>query len=271
MAPRWTALLLVAACGDSGPSTVRDAGAADALPGPGNLLLLLRQTDAFGFEAAVRDVGLESRLSAPEPLTVFAPAGMSEAPEDPVLLENWVLHHLVEGVVPAGLALRGGPLPTLAGTTIESDPERASFDGAALSSVFDVAADNGVLHRLDRWMRPPSVLDALEAPEHERFLELLRSVPSVAAALEAGGVTVLAPPPSALSGIEPGDEAALGGHILVGVFPRSGLAGPLPSLAGAITATATQDRVEIGGASVLGPELRLSDGVLHPVDGLVSR
>jgi uncharacterized surface protein with fasciclin (FAS1) repeats len=119
--------------------------------------------------AAVKAVGLVEALSAPGPLTVFAPtdeafaklpAGTVESllkPENKDKLTAILTYHVVAGKVPASEAMKLSSAKTLQGGTLALNvKDGALFVNESKVLAADVAASNGVIHVIDTVLLPPA-------------------------------------------------------------------------------------------------------------------
>ena len=125
--------------------------------------------------AAAQAAGLAEALSSPGPFTVFAPtdAAFARLGDDTIasLLEpaakptlaRILKHHVVPGRLDAADLVGRESIETLAGTTLELGVLRGRLlvGDAAVESA-DLAANNGVVHVIDRVLVPPAVVDPLE-------------------------------------------------------------------------------------------------------------
>jgi uncharacterized surface protein with fasciclin (FAS1) repeats len=119
--------------------------------------------------AAVKAAGLVEALSAPGPLTVFAPtdeafaklpAGTVESllkPENKDKLTAILTYHVVAGMVPASEAMKLSSAKTLQGGTLALKvKDGALFVNESKVITADVAASNGVIHVIDTVLLPPA-------------------------------------------------------------------------------------------------------------------
>jgi len=171
-----------------------------------------------------------------QPLTVFVPnddafnARLSELMElanDPVVGVATLQHHIVAGVYTAedvvALAESGDALITLAGTplTFELVDGNVVINGTATIYEADLAASNGVVHKIDAVMSLPSVLDVItvynadvaeEGEEEDLETDFTTLVTAVETAGEPvtsllageGPFTVFAPSDAAFNNLPPG-------------------------------------------------------------------
>jgi uncharacterized surface protein with fasciclin (FAS1) repeats len=183
----WTAALLVAALiGGCRPSlnpaeleTTPPSGQAEAVtPEPGTLNLastILAQSDLGTFGSALIAADIAPELEAETPYTLLAPtdAAFEALPEgmvdrlfaDPAALADVMRYHLIAGATTAAdlaqvgtaLSLQGEPLTV----TLSSDVA-VTVNGANVVEA-DIAASNGMIHKLDQVLIPTTA-QALAAP-----------------------------------------------------------------------------------------------------------
>jgi uncharacterized surface protein with fasciclin (FAS1) repeats len=155
------AALALAACGGG-------SSRAPTAPEPGNLVERLGEVPGLErFAEAVEKAGLQSRLEAGGPYTVFAPSnaafdrltpGAFETmlkPELLVQLRTLVESHIVEDEVGfTDLAGEETTLTTLAGGDITVDAVDTIRVDDALMVESDLAASNGLIHVIDHILQP---------------------------------------------------------------------------------------------------------------------
>ena len=156
---------------DAKPTAAAPAVAAPAAPAAvGNIVAVASANSNFStLVAAVKAAGLVEALSAPGPLTVFAPTNEAFAklpagtvefllrPENKPRLIAILTYHVVAGKVMAADALKldGKPVNTLNGQIIAVSVK----DGNVLLNggkviLADVPASNGVIHAVDTVLLP---------------------------------------------------------------------------------------------------------------------
>lgn len=129
---------------------------------------LLDVLDATGQHAllvqAIEDADLTEKLQSEGPYTLFAPTDAAFAAEDAVLLDDpdllfdILLYHVVEQALSADEAAAQGSVTSLLGDelTLSADGDRVRVNDAVVSQA-DVIAENGVVHTVDVVLIPPSL------------------------------------------------------------------------------------------------------------------
>jgi uncharacterized surface protein with fasciclin (FAS1) repeats len=141
----------LAACGGGG---VPGGSSGDSVLGVARANRLSR------FVRAVETAGLASTLAGPGPYTVFAPSDRAVAaadmPRDPEALRELLAYHVVPGAFTTDF-LVGVDVnyTTLAGTSLNVDGTgRPLLVNGTPVVTPDLLAENGVLHVIDRVLRP---------------------------------------------------------------------------------------------------------------------
>ncbi len=307
---------LVGACGgtDSGDNV-----------SAGTLIdVAFRSGEISALVTAARLAGLESALAAPNAnLTVLAPTNeawqllssqlgfrtiqdMLEGLPNAVL-EAILRYHVLPTRVSKAALLAGGPtqdtLLVQGGTTIALPLATANNETRitdtvgrfAIVNVFDIPADNGLFHVIDRVLIPSGLLTVLQTVQSnpERFGRLVETaatvpVPSgstinpVIAALSGPAVTLFAPVNTAFLAQEvvallatpltPAQTSTLLLYHAVGsVLPSSALTfgSPVATLAGqniTINAGPTIDDTSATNANITSVDILASNGVVHVID-----
>ena len=162
---------------------------------------------------AVQAAGLGNALSAPGPLTVFAPTndafvallaelGLSKAQllANVPLLTRVLTFHVLNGRALQADIVPGQAITSLQGSTFSIDAQLGVTDPRARVSQIvstDVLTSNGVIHVLDRVILPlPAeniVQTALAAPQFSILVEALQAASLVEALSGPGPLTVFAP------------------------------------------------------------------------------
>ncbi len=152
------------------PAPAVNPAASQLAQAPGTIVQVASGADQFKtLVQAVQAANLVNALSAPGPLTVFAPtdaafadlpAGVLEAllrPENRPLLTEILTYHVVPGRVTAA-SLRSGSVTTLQGSGIAVNvtPERVVVNNGSVTTA-DIAASNGVVHEVNRVLIPESL------------------------------------------------------------------------------------------------------------------
>lgn len=170
----WAAALalslgLVAGCGGEEPENTRSDLPTLAAPADSMTIdRVLRTDDRFStLVAALDSTGLDSLLSSDGPYTLFAPPNsafdrLPEGTMEILLTERTdrlrviLSHHVVEGRVTAADLGDASVLTTLSGDSLRMRRDSVRTVGAAPIVDSDVAVDNGLIHVVDRVLRPPA-------------------------------------------------------------------------------------------------------------------
>ncbi|MBK8011306.1 MAG: fasciclin domain-containing protein [Deltaproteobacteria bacterium] len=289
-------LVTAAACGDDDDNSNKPIATTTTKN-------IVEVAEAQGFSSllsAAQQAGLADVLAGPGPFTVFAPTNAafqalgSAAPSDPDLLANVLLSHVVSGKLDSSAVTSGQPLTSLAKTQLEVkvSGSKVTVNGFALSATLDVPASNGVIHVLDQVIVPPTIVEAASASSDLSTLVAAVGVSSsaVQSALTAGGpITVFAPVNSAFAAIPSADldalladqsalDEVLTYHVVAGQVLSSDLSdGQVVSTVGGKTlrvgldasgATLTDESGNV--VRVSGPDVRLLNGVVHLIDGVLT-
>jgi uncharacterized surface protein with fasciclin (FAS1) repeats len=117
--------------------------------------------------AAVQAAGLVETLKGAGPFTVFAPTDAAFAalpagtvedllkPENKQKLTEILTYHVVAGKVMSGDLKDGMKAATVEGAEITIDLDNSPMVNDAKVVTADVAADNGVIHVIDKVLMPP--------------------------------------------------------------------------------------------------------------------
>jgi transforming growth factor-beta-induced protein len=141
---------------------------------PGDVLLTIAELgmsdpDLSILLELVTIAGLGEALALPQPITVFAPTNDAFAeiipdPENLVVLDvevvtNLLTYHVLRDPVMAADITDGLILPTLMGEFLEFgiDGDVVTVNGEVISTT-DIVASNGVIHKIDGVLIPPSFL-----------------------------------------------------------------------------------------------------------------
>jgi len=167
--------------------------------------------------SALSEANLVTTLNGDGPFTVFAPTNeafqslldsngdwstISDIPSD--VLESVLLFHVLSGEV------RAGDLSDTYVSTLSSGPDGSNvslqvdvtggvkFNGSALPLTTDIEASNGVIHKIDEVMLPPSIVNhALQNPNLSILVAALtdtrHTTDFVSVLSEDGPFTVFAP------------------------------------------------------------------------------
>jgi uncharacterized surface protein with fasciclin (FAS1) repeats len=288
---------------------------------PGSLIdVAFRSGEISALVTAARLAGLESALDAPDAnLTVLAPTNeawallagqfgfrsiqaMLEALQAANVLESILRYHvlptrvskadLLAAPTQATLLVQDGstialPLATAGGETRITD----TIGRFGVVNLFDVPADNGVFHVIDRVLIPTAVLTVLQTVQSnpERFRELsgaIGNVPSLVTTLNGSGpFTLFAPVNSAflvpavaalLPTLLPAQLTTLlqyhvlGQRVLSGAIPFgtpvATLAGQNITINAGGSAIARIDDTSATDANITTVDILASNGVVHVID-----
>lgn len=117
--------------------------------------------------AAVQAAGLAETLKGAGPFTVFAPTDEAFAalpagtvddllkPENKEKLTKILTYHVVSGKVMSGDLNDGMKAATVGGAEVTIDLDNGAMVNDAKVVTADVAADNGVIHVIDKVLMPP--------------------------------------------------------------------------------------------------------------------
>lgn len=117
--------------------------------------------------AAVQAAGLAETLKGAGPFTVFAPTDEAFAalpagtvddllkPENKEKLTKILTYHVVSGKVMSGDLKDGTKTATVEGAEVTIDLDNGAMVNDAKVVTADVAADNGVIHVIDKVLMPP--------------------------------------------------------------------------------------------------------------------
>jgi transforming growth factor-beta-induced protein len=248
--------------------------------------------------AAVQAADLADTLSGEGPFTVFAPTddafnALPEGTVDDLLaepegqLKDILLYHVVSGKVMAAEVVDQTELMTLLGKRLRIDTtDGVMVDGAEVVTT-DVECSNGVIHVIDAVMIPkPNIVETAVADD--RFETLVAALVAADLAITLGDentdFTVFAPTDDAFDALPAGTLDALLAepegeltdillyHVVSGRLMASDVAaaGSLETLEGSmLTVTATDDGVEVDGASVVIADIECSNGVIHVIDAVM--
>jgi transforming growth factor-beta-induced protein len=250
--------------------------------------------------AAAKAAGLTEALSAPGPITVFAPsdeafgrlpegtvASLLE-PENKTRLRTLLLHHVIESDVSLPALLRTPRLKTLAGQRLEVQRSGSTLRvGGATIDTAGLRCDNGVIHVVDRVLLPELRDLATVAVEAKTFTTLVAAAKAaglVEALTGEAPLTVFAPSDEAFARLpegtvarllEPGNRGSLQRlllhHIVRGRVhaDAAAAAGTAKSLAGTTLRFGYERGLKVNGTPILMPDLPARNGVIHVVEAVL--
>lgn len=254
---------------------------------------------------ALQKAGLVATLNSDGPFTVFAPtndafnalftqlgvSGINDLTADalkPILLNHVIAAKVMSSQVATGYAATantGGP----GGTAVKVYIQKGSsvmVDGAKVTQV-DIAADNGVIHVIDKVILPASVVNhALNNADFSILVQAVVKAGLVDALSQPGPFTVFAPTNAAfiklfaslgVSGINDLSAADLTPillyHVVSGnVTAAQVTSGQVPTLkeGSSLNIMAGTSGVKINGSSnVIATDVQGVNGVIHVIDAVL--
>ena len=248
---------------------------------------------------ALQAAGLVEFVKQSAPLTVFAPTdeAFAKLPEgtlenllkDKAALTRILLYHIAPGRYSAEEVVRKSSVATFAGEypSISQKAGGQVMVDQAQVLIPDIAAGNGVIHVIDSVILPPAPQAAMQknlvevAVADGRFTILAQALTDaglVEALQAAGPYTVFAPTDEAFKKLPEGTLESLSKEqltriLLYHVAPGRAIAGDvvklssLATLAGApLSIQVSGERVAVGDAQVIIPDVMASNGVIHVID-----
>lgn len=307
----FSAFALSSACSDDDTPGRSDAGSdgstadmgSDGATGDASIARSIvdvasSNTDFSTLVAAVQRAGLVETLEGVGPFTVFAPtnqafsdSGITDvnavSVED---LRNILLYHVISGAklmaadVTAGTAESAASLTLFVGTEggVKLNGGNAVTGGANVTAT-DVAADNGVIHVIDRVLLPP---DIATCATYGGLTSLVTAVGAAAAlgdgtavvdALKTADLTVFAPSNSAFAALGTAPEgAALRDVLLYHVVGSRVLSSAIPGTAPSLLQNRwnnpvtllfnTSSGVKVNDATVTLADIKCTNGIVHVID-----
>lgn len=262
----------------------------------GNVLETLRRNNLGTLDTSIMTANLTDTLSSPGPFTIFAPtdtafaAAAAALPSDPDLLGNVLVNHVVGGSFTTQQLSLLSSLTGVGGLDILLDfaVDPPTVGVARLGNTTDQIATNGVVHSIDRVLVPPNVLEGtVLVPTLSTLRAAVLASPATEATLGgAGPITVFAPVDAAFEGVDLapilGDQLIL--DDLLGYHLANGQALSTSLTDGEVItmSTGTQLTVRVEGSAVtlqdgagqtinvVAPDIRLLNGVVHLVDGVLN-
>jgi len=254
---------------------------------------------------ALSIAGLDATLAGDGAFTVFAPTNdafsavgdesLNVLLADQDALTTVLLNHVVDGEIITSvdaIAQDGQSLTSAAGLplTVTLDREDLKINNATIIQA-DIAATNGVVHAIDTVLLPAAapapgtIVDVLKAnPDYSALVSLVTQANLVDTLNNVGEeFTVFAPNNAALTAAGPAleagftsDNAALANLLLGHVHAATLTAADVIALdgtdlimvSGSQPITVTGGVVNIGGASVIDPDMTAQNGVIHGIDGV---
>ena len=247
----------------------------------------------------VQKAGLADTLTSGT-YTVFAPtdAAFAKVPKatldklaaDPAALRRVLLHHVVQGDLPASAVASRTTITTLEGSgtadriTVKSAGGVVTVDGARVTTP-DVKASNGTIHVIDAVLlpKPPTrniVQTAVAAGSFKTLASLLKTAGLAGTLQGKGPFTVFAPTDAAFAKVPKATLASLAKNkaklrsvLLYHVAKGSLTTETLSHMSAVKTLQGTSLRlgqaaetVRVGGARVTSADVAASNGVIHVID-----
>jgi transforming growth factor-beta-induced protein len=248
--------------------------------------------------SALSTANLVGAVSAPGPITVFAPINSAFAalppeqitrllaPENRTLLTKVLTYHVVAGRVLSTQLTNNQRVPTLQGDTLTVTTTGGVRINNARVTTADIVTSNGVVHLVDGVLTEN--LDIVDVATLRGFSTLVGAVQTAGLttalrANSAAGLTVFAPTNAAFTALGnavPSDPAALSNILRLHVVGARALAASLSngqrltSLQGAtLTVGITAGAVTIQGPNntvrVTATDVPARNGVIHVVDAVI--
>lgn len=248
---------------------------------------------------------LVEALGGEGPFTVFAPTNEAFAalpdgtlenllkPENKAQLVTILRYHVVSGAIKSTDLTDGQTAKTLAGEDITVDLSSGVKINEASVVSADVEAGNGVVHIIDKVLLPPS----MQEPEGQNIVELAvatESLSTLVAAVQAAGLvetlsgegpfTVFAPTNDAFAALPEGtletllkpenkDQliSILTYHVVSGAIKSTDLSDgqKAATVQGQEITVDLSDGVKINGATVVGPDVEATNGIVHVIDTVI--
>ncbi len=255
-------------------------------------------------DEAIKKAGLQEMLEGTEDLTLFAPSnsafetyfyqigaeGLSDIAEED--LRSLLLNHLVTGKLMTS-AMSKGYINSLnrsapgnnATTLYISNTDPFIIDGSRKITIPDIACNNGIIHGIDKVIRPESLIDhIINNPDFSMLIQLVLSSGMSDTLVSDGPFTILAPSNAVFQaamdsmGITTLDPSLLQQlaplalyHVVQGNYPVNDL--PQGSLESMLTGfnlifDKSSEQVLINNTvKITTPDIQATNGVIHIVDG----
>ncbi|NDJ75436.1 MAG: fasciclin domain-containing protein, partial [Chloroflexi bacterium] len=206
------------------------------------------------------------------------------------LLTEILLYHVVPGAVTADTVVTLDSATTLQGSDVQIDIVNGGvqLNGTSHVIITDIMASNGVIHVIDSVLFPPyNILGLANANGYSIFLDALEAANLTDALLGDGPFTVFVPTNAAFVaalnalGIT-ADELFADTELLTSILLYHVVSGAVtsdvvvtlssaPTLNGASVSIDGSDGVALnnGQANVIVPDLVVSNGVIHVIDGVL--
>ncbi|MFP4199820.1 MAG: fasciclin domain-containing protein [Clostridia bacterium] len=248
---------------------------------------------------ALTATGLDEALRGDGPFTVFAPTDEAFAalPEgtleklldNPEILENVLLYHVVEGEVTAAdaAALDGESVATLSGQSIDISADGGVFINDAEVTTPDVECSNGVIHVIDSVLLPEFdiVETAILDDDFNTLVTALTETGLDETLSGDGPFTVFAPTDEAFAALPEGTLDALLAdpdalvdillyHVVSGSVPAADVVGldgqKVATFSGdELTVTVEDGDVFVDDSQVVVTDVGSSNGIIHVIDAVL--
>ncbi len=282
-------LLLLPACNETGTGS----------EGTRSLFDVAIEAEEYDiFLGAAVTVGILPALEQGGPLTVLGipneafqrlpSSARSRILNNPTLLGPIVAHHLISGTRTAGDLAAVASVVTLAGIPLSTRVENGVVEvGGARIVLGDLEAWNGIFHGVDRVLFPEVVLNMVERIQVDDDFQTLESALGASGVIDelrfGGPFTLFAPTDAAFEALPDearqellGDPEVLARvllhHVVQGTLLRASLlpVDALPTLAEtSLEVTPSGSTVRVGGAALVRPDLRTTNGVIHGIDRIL--
>jgi len=246
-------------------------------------------------DTAVKAAELDDDLSGPGPFTLFGPTDAAFAalpsgvlddlldPLNQAVLSDLLLYHAVSGSVDSTTAAGLSAATSLQGSSliVDSVGGELYLDDARVVGA-DFLADNGIVHKIDRVLTPPTDLTStLVARGFTTLVSALEDTGLDAALAGPGPFTILAPTDAAFAALPAGFLAGLTLQELTEVLQYHVIAGRVrasEALAGGLAETLLGpsavfalegDTARVNGVALTSFNVPATNGVIHVLDAVL--
>ncbi|MBT8194905.1 MAG: fasciclin domain-containing protein [Bacteroidia bacterium] len=286
--------LVLTSCDDDDDDPVMTTTVVDIATGDPNFSTLVD---------ALTKANLVTTLQGTGPFTVFAPTNAAFdqlfidlgvngiADLDAATLTPILLYHVVSGDVRSNM-LSNGFVPSLSdgpeSTNVDIEVDITSgvvLNGSTMVTTADLAADNGVVHVIDKVLLPPTVVDmAINNADFNILVDAVVHAGLAPTLSGAGPFTVFAPTDAAfttflnsvsvnaITDLPAADvEAVLLNHVVSGNVEASEvMTGSVPTLgANPVNLDASSSVVINGTINVVIADIQGANGVIHVIDAVI--
>lgn len=246
-------------------------------------------------DTAVKAAELDDDLSGPGPFTLFGPTDAAFAalpsgvlddlldPLNQAVLSDLLLYHAVSGAVDSTTAAGLSSATTLQSSAliVDSVGGELYLDDARVVGA-DFLADNGIVHKIDRVLTPPTDLaSTLVARGFTTLVSALEDTGLDAALAGPGPFTILAPTDAAFAALPAGFLAGLTVQELTEILQYHVIAGRVrasEALAGGFAETLLGpsavfalegDTARVNGVALTSFNVPATNGVIHVLDAVL--